>query len=246
MQTSQLSNWRADAPVNRTVYRRASAGLYSFMEDNKMAVSLDALTSEERSLLLNGLPLLSQAFWGPSEEWCEEIQLAKQTHELEKMGNMAGQDDAAREMTTYLEQNSNLNRLCDILEAAYVRLFISAKGGSTASLHHSFYESEDGRLMGRPAQMMASRLKALGLAVPEKGAVPADHLAVEVEYLTLLLEGAFGDGGEDFLILARDFARSELTPWLKLFTERLQSETDCRFYPAAAGLLLGLVSLIAA
>jgi len=211
-----------------------------------MAVSLDDLTREERSRLLNGLPLLSQAFWGPSREWCEEIQHAKKTQELEKLGNMAGQDGAAREMTSYLDQNRNLNRLCEILEAAYVRLFISAKGSITASLHHSFYESEDGRLMGRPAQMMASRLKASGLAIPEKGSVPADHLAVEVEYLTLLLEGAFGDGGEDFLISARDFARLELTPWLNLFTKRLQSEIDCRFYPAAAFLLLGLVSLIAA
>ena len=211
-----------------------------------MAVSLDDLTREERSRLLNGLPLLSQTFWGPSGEWCEEIQFAKQTHELEKLGNMAGQDSAAREMTLYIEQHSNLNRLCEILEAAYVRLFISAKGGITASLHHSHYESEDGRLMGRPAQMMASRLKASGLKIPENGSVPADHLAVEVEYLTLLLEGAFGDGGEDFLILARDFARSELTPWLKLFTKRLQSEIDCRFYPAAAGLLLGLATLVSA
>jgi len=211
-----------------------------------MAASLDNLTSEERSLLLNGLPLLSQTFWGPSREWCDEIQLAKQTHELEKLGNMAGQDGAARELISYIEKNSNMNMLRQTLEAAYVRLFISAKGGITASLHHSFYDSEDGRLMGRPAQMMATRLKASGLAVPEKGSVPADHLAVEVEYLTLLLEGAFGDGGEDFLILARDFARSELTPWLKQFTKRLQSETDCPFYPAAAGLLLGLVSLIAA
>ena len=211
-----------------------------------MALSLDDLTSEERSRLLNGLPLLSQTFWGPSREWCEEIQLARQTHELEKLGNMAGQDSAAREMTSYLDKNSNLNRLCEILEAAYVRLFISTKGGITASLHHSFYESEDGRLMGRPAQMMALRLKASGLSIPEKGSVPADHLAVEVEYLTLLLEGAFGGGNEDFLISARDFARSELTPWLKLFSKRLHSEIDCRFYPATASLLLGLVSLIAA
>jgi hypothetical protein len=56
------------------------------MEDSKMAVSLEDLTIQERSLLLNGLPLLSQTFWGPSREWCEEIQLAKQTHELEKLG----------------------------------------------------------------------------------------------------------------------------------------------------------------
>ncbi|HKI48120.1 MAG TPA: molecular chaperone TorD family protein, partial [Desulfobacteria bacterium] len=219
---------------------------YSFMEDNKMAVSLDDLTIQERSLLLNGLPLLSQTFWGPSREWCEEIQLAKQTHELEKLGDMAEQDGAAHKMISYIDQISNLNRLCEILETAYVRLFISAKDGITASLHHSFYESEDGRLMGRSAKMMASRLKASGLAIQESGSVPADHLAVEVEYLTLLLEGAFGNGDENFLFSAKDFARSELGPWLTQFTKRLQAETECPFYCAAATLLLGLVTLISA
>jgi TorA maturation chaperone TorD len=216
------------------------------MEDSKMAVSLEDLTIQERSLLLNGLPLLSQTFWGPSREWCEEIQLAKQTHELEKLGDMTGQDGAVHKMISYIDQISNLNRLCEILEAAYVRLFISAKGGITASLHHSFYESDDGRLMGRSAQMMASRLEVSGLAIRENGSVPADHLAVEVEYLALLLEGAFGNGDDGFLFSAKDFARSELAPWLTQFTKRLQSETDCPFYYAAATLLFGLVTLISA
>lgn len=99
--------------------------------------------------------------------------------------------------------------------------------------------------MGRPAKMMASRLKASGLALPEEGSPPADHLAVEVEYLTLLLEGAFGEGGDDLLQAAQDFAATELKPWLKQFTERLETEAECPFYPAAAALLLALVSLVA-
>ncbi len=159
---------------------------------------------------------------------------------------MAGQENAARKMAAYIANTGNFYGLCENLETAYVRLFISAKGGITASLHHSYYESENGQLMGRPAQMMAARLKASGLAIPENGSVPSDHLALEVEYLTLLLESAFGDGGEDFLWAARDFARLEVEPWLEKFSKRLEPETECPFYPASACLLLGLVSLIAA
>lgn len=210
-----------------------------------MATSLDDLNTEDLSLLLNGLPLLSQAFWGPSEDWCREIQSAASTNELKKLGEMAGSNDAAHAMACYMEGFNHFEQVCETLEEAYVRLFISARGGITASLHHSSYESEDGRLMGYPAKMMESRLKASGLALPGKGSIPADHLAVEVEYLTLLLEGAFGDGGEDLLAAAQDFARTELRPWLEQLAKRLKTETDCPFYPAAARLLLALVSLIA-
>jgi TorA maturation chaperone TorD len=210
-----------------------------------MGMNLNDLTTEQLSLLLNGLPLLSQAFLGPSEEWCEEMLRVAGTKELKNLGEIASQNDATHTMTSYIRKFNNFNSLNEKLEADYVRLFISTKGGITASLHHSFYESEDGRLMGRPAQMMASRLKARGLTLPGEGSVPPDHLAVEVEYLTLLLESALGDGNEDLLAAVRDFARSELRPWLEKLTQRLEMETDCPFYPATARLLLALISLMA-
>jgi len=210
-----------------------------------MAARLDDLNTEALSLLLNGLPLLSQAFWGPSRDWCREIQKAVSTGELKQLGEMADSNEMTRIMTAYIEGFGHYEQICETLEEAYVRLFISARGGITASLHHSSYESEDGRLMGRPAKMMESRLEASGLALPGEGSVPADHLALEVEYLTLLLEDAFGDGGEDLFAAAQDFARAELIPWLEQLVKRLETETDCPFYPAAAGLLLALVSLIA-
>ena len=197
------------------------------------------------SLLLNGLPLLSQAFWGPSRDWCREMQSAASTGELKKLGEMTGGNDAAHTMAWYMEGFSHYEQICETLEETYVRLFISARGGIQASLHHSSYESVDGRLMGRPVKMMESKLKASGLALPGEGSVPADHLAVEVEYLILLLEGAFGDGGEGLFVAAQDFARVELRPWLEQLAKRLETETDCPFYPAAARLLLALVSLIA-
>ena len=210
-----------------------------------MPINFDDLSIEQLSLLLNGLPLLSQTFWGPSKEWCQEIQRAAKTNELENLGEISGRHDATQTMVSYMTTFSALNPLNETLEADYVRLFMSARGGITASLHQSSYESEGGRLMGRPAKMMASRLKASGLALPGEGSVPADHLAVEVEYLTLLLEGALGEDNGDLLAAAQDFARTELMPWLLKLTQKLETETDAPFYPAAARLLLGLVTLVA-
>ncbi len=209
-----------------------------------MAKNLDDLTTEQLSLLLNGLPLLSQAFWGPSEQWCREMIRAVETKELENLGELACLGDATHTMVSYIEKFSDSSHFYKILEADYVRLFVSARGGITASLHQSSYESEDGRLMGRPAKMMAERLKASGLALPGEGAVPADHLAVEIEYLTLLLEGAYREGDEGLLKAAQGFAATELKPWLIQLAERLETEKEHPFYPAAAGLLLALVSLV--
>ena len=210
-----------------------------------MATHLADLTTENLSLLLNGLPLLSRAFWGPSDDWCEEMHRAATTGELKEMGKLADGNDTAHAMIAYMKAFRDGKQACETLEESYVKLFISDKGGIAASLHHSAYESEGGRLMGRPAEMMESRLKTSGLALPGEGFVPADHLAVEVEYLTLLLEGAFGDGSEDLLTTARDFARTELRPWLEKLTNRLETKSDCPFYPATAYLLLAMVSLIA-
>ena len=210
-----------------------------------MATTLDDLTPEDLSLLLNGLPLLSQAFWGPSRAWCEEMRQAATTDELKKLGELTGSSEAAHVIAGCLKTFGDFKQAFETIEEDYVRLFISDRGGITASLHHSAYESEGGRLMGRPVQMMEARLKASGLALPGEGSVPADHLAVEIEYLTLLLEGAFEEGGEDLLATARDFARTELQPWLRQLAKRLQGEIDRPFYPAVTRFLLAMVCLIA-
>ena len=65
---------------------------------------------------------------------------------------------------------------------------------------------------------------------------------MEVEYLTLLLEGGLGKDHGDLLAAAQDFARTELGPWLLKLTQKLETETDAPFYPATACLLLGLVN----
>jgi TorA maturation chaperone TorD len=211
-----------------------------------MANNLKDLTTEELALLLNGLPLLSRALWGPDPAWCEEIRHAAATDELTRMGAVADEGEAAQTMTDCIKRLGDSEGICMDLEEAYVRLFVSNRGGITASLQHSAYESADGRLMGRPVRMMANRLKAVGLAPPREESVPEDHLAFEIEYMTLLLHGAFNNGDEESLEAARNFALTELKPFVEQFSKKLQGEEASPFYPALARLLLAAVSLIAA
>ncbi len=209
-----------------------------------MAPHLNDLSTEALKRLLDGLPLLSRAFWGPDRAWCEEMRLAAASGELDQLGKLANKQEAARTLSIYLKGFKNSEHLCDTLEGIYVRLFISAESGITASLHQSAYESDGGQLMGRSARMMASRLAALALSLPEEGNVPEDHLAVEIEYLALLLEEGLGKGREDYLKTARDFAEREMKPFLAQFRSRLETDAKSPFYAAMADLLSGLVTLI--
>lgn len=211
-----------------------------------MTNDLNNLSHEERSIFLDGLALLSQIFWGPDIDFCGQIKNPEFPGELTDFsalleGESAG---AVKTILAYIGQYTESQPLCQALEAAYVRLFISAPGGVAAPLYHSFYESEQGLLMGRPAGMMSVRLESAGLSLEDRGSEPPDHLAVEVEYLFFILETAWAGPSSRLETEARAFAAEELQPFAKAISKRLKAETDCPFYPAAAELLVDAVGLI--
>lgn len=208
-----------------------------------MRKSMEDLNDEERALFLNALPLLSRAFWGPAGEWCAEILEAVRSGEMMAFGDIVGNQAAATALEDYLSGFQRPDDLCSALEPAYIRLFISDLGGVRAPLYHSFYESQKGRLMGRAAAMMSERLQNAGLSLPEGTSVPPDHLAVEAEYLILLLDDGIEQGERASLDAARAFAREEMQPWLSALIERLESETACPLYPSVARLLLAATTL---
>jgi TorA-specific chaperone len=91
--------------------------------------------------------------------------------------------------------------------------------------------------MGRPAAMMKERLTAAGLWLEGRSSEPPDHLAVELEYLYLLLESGFENSDQALIDGAREFAMQEMAPWVRVWAGRLANETEDRFYPAAAKLV---------
>jgi TorA-specific chaperone len=146
-------------------------------------------------------------------------------------------------MAAWLARRPDAAALCDELETAYVRLFVNHLGGVTAPLYHSVYQGE-GLTMGPPAQEMARRLAEAGLSLPPEVPEPADHLAVELEYLILLLEQGWQQGDPERLAEAAEFAGQFVLPWLVKLAERLAGETECPFYPQAVRLTQGLLSFL--
>ena len=197
--------------------------------------------------LLGGLALLAQLWWGPEPEFCQDLARGGFKADLEALGpwlDRPGQE-AARGLLDWVRSRTG-EELGRILEADYLRLFINSREGLKAPLYHSPYESPDGGLMGRPQAMMRDRLEAAGIDLRSMTREPADHLAVECEYLFFLLEAGLNHGREDLVAAGREFAAREMLPWVREFAGRLEEEREAApFYPLAAALLAALLKALA-
>ena len=204
--------------------------------------ALSSVSEQEKEVLLDGLTLLARIFWGPEDSLCQDL-CGRAGETLEHVGGFLSPPGpaAARELNRELEAAPDPADFCAQLETAYVRLFVSDQGGVAAPLYHSCYQGE-GLLMGPPAQEMARRLEAAGLGLEEESAEPPDHLAVELEYLILLLEDGWSHDDPALLAEAGEFAGRFMLPWVEGFLARLSGESETRFYPLAAELLTALLT----
>ncbi len=204
--------------------------------------TLSAIGENEKEVLLDVLALLARIFWGPDASLCQDM-FGPAQDTLSQLANLLSPPGpaAARDLNHTLSAFDDPAELCAQLEPDYVRLFVSDQGGVAAPLYHSCYQGE-GLLMGPPAQEMASRLETAGLGLEEESAEPPDHLAVELEYLILLLEDGWSHNDPALLAEAGEFAGSFMLPWTEGFLARLAGESDSRFYPLAAELLTALLT----
>lgn len=218
------------------------------ISQGSMSKPLRELSPDQRAGLFNGLAMLSQVFWGPNPESCQEMVSREYIADWESLIPLLDEPgaEAARDLVQFLGRFSEAEDLFQSLEPDYIRLFINAPGGVTAPLYHSCYDDEEGLLMGRPAIMMRRRLEEAGLDQGSSLSEPPDHLAVELEYLTLYLDEAYLRSDPAMQREAGQFATSEMLPWVRLFADRLAHESSSGFYRAAARLLVSLLSIASA
>lgn len=200
----------------------------------------------DQAVFLDGLPILSRVFWGPDTLLCAALRDSLHQEQLRKLGGLAGAvaRAATEELLAYVNRFSGPEDLCRALEETYVTLFVSARDGVAAPLYQSFYESAEGLLMGPAALRMEQRLLSAGIS--GRANEPADHLALEIEYLFLLLERGLETPDVRTLEVAIRFAQDELATWLPCFVRRLGTVSSDVFYPAAARALQAAVACITA
>ena len=118
----------------------------------------------EQTILLDGLKMMAQIFWGPSGDKCAEMVGEIYLDRLQSLTSVLKADTvgALDQIVSIIKGFPGGDSLYQHLEEGYVRLFISAKGGITAPLYESCYEFEGAPLMGRAAAEMKERFVKWG------------------------------------------------------------------------------------
>ena len=119
------------------------------------------------------------------------------------------------------------------LAADFSQLFLTdAKKG--APPYASVYLSETGQLFEKPHHEMLELFSKEGLIIDPNFKEPADHLAIQLDYLGNLIIRE----GENRTKAQARFIQSHLINWLPSFVEATKKVTNSGFYQAICQLLL--------
>jgi TorA maturation chaperone TorD len=209
------------------------------------------LTQGEKQSILEAVRIMSEFFWGPAPEMCQNLLQAhiwKPIEEILPRLDLPGTHPLDT-VQTFLDSFSNAQALYDVLEEEYVRLFISNHQGVLYPLYASCYSEtnpfETSPLMGEAALEMRERLKSAGLALADSIGEPPDHLAIELEYLYFLLSKGWGNPDPRLIEEAGSFVMTHMIPWVsKLHQGLTEGSFEGRFYPILTTLLVDLLRSI--
>ncbi|SRR5690554_501771 len=128
------------------------------------------------------------------------------------------------------------------LAADFAELFL-VDARTSAPPYASFWNDGERLFQSETAQRMAKRLAQSGFSVTREFNEPADHLAIQLEYLAFRCERLAGLGkgarSEEFEY-TREYLKNELCNWLPAFASRCnQGKLASDFYPAIAALTAG-------
>ena len=201
----------------------------------------------EQTILLDGLRIMGQTFWGPSVVECTEMVKEHYLNRLDSLTSVLKTEasEGLQDIVSILKSFPDGDSLYQHLEEGYVRLFISAKGGITAPLYESCYEFEGAPLMGRAAAEMKERFETKNLSVVDTIQEPPDHLSIELEYLYFLLHKGWREEDDALVAEAAEFASDIMLPWISILSKKLASEEKCRYYAVMARVLMQILTVLA-
>ena len=226
------------------------------METSEWAVKIKGeyfliLREEEKQTLLEVIQKISDFFWGPKSEQCEDMLRPSFWLPIEKILPRLDSPSVQvfNKIKTTLNNFSTGQALLQCLEEEYIRLFISDRQGIRAPLYASCYGTEDNGepalLMGEPALEMIKRFESKGLSLANNIHEPPDHLSIELEYLYFLLERGWGEKDDSLLEEALSFGSETMAPWVMKLQQRLTTiETGNHFYPFIITFLCSILNLV--
>ena len=162
-------------------------------------------------------------------------------------------DDIERGLAMLCEEvRNNQKRLPEYQEelgVEFARLFLGPQH-PVAVPYASFYLSETRQLMTEITIQVRRYYLDAGMAVTGLYRIPDDHIALELEFITFLIDELAknlekGDAGAASEIGTRleSFLHEHLTKWVPIFADQVQTNTKSDFYRGATLALKGAVSL---
>ncbi|MDD2542530.1 MAG: molecular chaperone TorD family protein [Desulfuromonadaceae bacterium] len=158
---------------------------------------------------------LSQSFRYPEQTWLCEPYFDLLDSLVQYLD---GDNDAHRLRQEYCGNRMGL----EIMQIEYTRLFINAAPAVIAPPYSSVYLDREGNLYGRSAVWVKQFYHQQGFDVAGEGDIP-DNLALELEFLALLMEEQQYEAAEEFL-------NKHFRMWFPLFKERVLSGSTNEFY----------------
>ena len=132
------------------------------------------------------------------------------------------------------------------LAADFCELFLKTEK-SGALPYASLYIGETGLLNDKPAQEMEKLMADFGVPVDDKLNEPADHLAVELDFLGSMIirsnELEQAKHMEQAFSNQNDFIERQLLSWLPQFAAKCLQIDDFGFYASVAQLLVAFCKL---
>lgn len=159
---------------------------------------------------------------------------------------LAGLDACAAELTRFDDEQGRL-----LLECDYNRLFVGP-ARLLAPPYESYYRSEPdeqgrGSICGTPMLSVFYEYRDHGFDMPDEFVEFPDHMAVELEYLSLLAGAEAkaweaGRKGEALQLqkAAAQFREDHLAAWTEEFAMLVAAGATTSFYPALAQLVVEL------
>jgi len=113
----------------------------------------------------------------------------------------------------------------DALEFAFNRLFVGP-AALVAPPYASAYLEPEGLVMGEVTLRAREVYRRLGLVSPLEGALPDDHLALELDALLAMDRASRAGAPEELALLRRSFLTDHLRRWVPSFCSRVAAAPD--------------------
>lgn len=197
--------------------------------------------------------LIAKGFLRPHIEFVETLRDGSYVAQLRELLDASGDERIDAALDAIQAQGSELADLDAeqarlVMEVDYNRLFVGP-GMLLAPPYESFYRSEPdengrGTICGAPMLAVKNFYDRFGTHMPDQFVDYPDHIAFELEFLSLLAQeeascwdAQDADGARTFQQGAAQFRSDHLGVWAARFAADVKAGSEIKFYPALADLL---------